>query len=187
MSRCRVCDGRRYVRLALSPYPSPIYAPDEPIELPTTVSFKDYPCPECSQKLDDTKVMLVGARVTGRKEYLDQPRFKDHLAERIANMLGHQLLESRLIAFREPKQIMGSGYGFEDDIEINGTIGVVTTATIATMEQRIAERQLQVADRVAEAASVVIVSTAAHDGWIRASEANEAINKALKAVKKEMS
>ena len=149
---CPICRGSKTIRLPVYREMSVSFADYSIDASAVSESYRTYPCPECADRLDDSKVMILQGRASGRTEYFTDAGFVRHIQKNIAYGLAQEFLENGLIAFSEPKALHDSDPWF-GDTEVTGTLGAVSMATVATMEQRIAERQFEMAEKLASAAA----------------------------------
>jgi len=140
MSECPCCQGRRYVRLALYRPAKVVYGdgvlPPEAGE----VAYKDYACPECKA---DTVAFSKVVTLTEVDRVLDGygDNIETILRSGIAMQLARQMLDKNLIEFRRgPSDGLVTPFG--------GIVNVVSKEASATLEQRVAARQEEVAREV---------------------------------------
>jgi len=143
MKDCEICRGSRVVRL-------PVYhkVSAEPFDMPAVSeeSSRQYPCPECGDqvKLDRVAVLDVHTIMDSRissEDYIQ--RGKETAAFRLVD----HLLRGNFITFEQ-----GPHDAKELSFPIIASLGVFSKGQVATLEQRIAERQDQVAKAVAQEA-----------------------------------
>lgn len=111
--------------------------------------------------------------------YIDDPSFLDHVKEGLACAIGAQLLKSGYIKFRRSLNDLR-----ELRFEMVATVGVVHPSKLDTLEQRIAERQSEVAQEVACEAVNQIDNWGSYYGHaeVLKHDARRLIGEALKSV-----
>lgn len=147
MSRnCVVCRGSKRIRV-------PVYqwAHDAPItgiedSLALTESSREYPCPECSAG-DNVPFERLGI-VKGAREYPEHLATNREFIERLrygmAQELVHGMVDRGLIRFEQGEPDARGIF------QTRATAGVVAPAKVAAFEERVAERQLEVAGALLE-------------------------------------
>lgn len=173
-SRCEICRGSGLVRLPIY-RTAAVTAFDNSAQI-IEESARNYPCPECADLVPQERLALVqyhslvDARCTD-KEYIDAAN------EDAAHRLVGALLKGGFIRFEHGKKD-ARGLTFP----IQATVGVVSTKHVATMEERIAERQDEFAREVINEAGRGIESwgTSAGEGAIYKSQAIDELNLALR-------
>lgn len=180
MRDCPVCGGRRKIRLPLI-FPVSALAPSRRDMSPSTIeaTSKEFACPECSPSASEEKVAILefGAEVAAIRE----PGYDDHARKQVAHLLVHELLSRGMIRFQR-----GDVDEFDRSYRLQGRVGVVSTSVVASMEDRIAARQQEVAREVALRAADEVSRWGSHytgnEGPIHKSTAIDAINRAMEAV-----
>lgn len=172
---CEICRGSKVVRLPI--YRSVSVSPtfDAPAMEETS---RDYPCPECGGAVKQDRVAVLDAHTMVCSEISDT-NFADHARRAAAHRLVDHLLEGGFIEF-ERGPIRDRDMAFP----MVATLGVVSKGQVATLEQRIAERQDQVARAVAQKARSQIENWGSHHGntSISKREAHDQIDSALNHV-----
>lgn len=154
--KCTVCQGSKRIRLPLyhemSVHQLQDYIP-EPVE-----SSREYACPECS-KDEVVPYRLVGA-VSARRMMDDlrmTPEHKSHWRETAVRTLSLSLVDHLLKAgYIKAEDIPADEY-HPGAVEV--TLRAVAPQDVATFDQRVAKRQMEVAAEVAEEAKRLI------DNW----------------------
>lgn len=132
-SRCEICRGSGLVRLPIYRTAS-VTAFDNSAQI-IEESARNYPCPECADLVPQERLALVqyhslvDARCTDQ-EYIEAAN------NDAAHMLVGALLKGGFIRFEHGKKDAR-----RLTFPVQATIGVVSTKHVATMEERIAERQ----------------------------------------------
>lgn len=160
---CDVCGGRRVITLPVVRR-IPL-APMAKFEASaTTVSRRQFPCPECGPQVSENrvKIMEFGATIAAQAlGYFGQggvPAEFVAMAQRDAARTIHEaMLQQGLFSFER------GPYDRNDMTEPHyARIGVVAPAVVASMEERIAERQEELAREVVkEARPLIAVSLTA--------------------------
>jgi len=178
MEKCPVCRGSRRIKLPLYHPVSAAYD-SGPIDVDVRPSSKEFACPECAPQVPEERVAILefGAMV----QSVDDPRYEDAVRKQAAHTLVDSILRKGFIRFRK-----GSVDEFNMRYEMTGRVGLVSPSVVASMEERIAERQKEVAEEVAARAAAEIGLWGSHytgdEGPIHKSTAIDAIRRAAKAV-----
>lgn len=178
-----VCRGSRKIRLPLH---YPVQARYEPsfdaIEAAEAFqASKEFPCPECSPKVPEERVAVleVGAAISAFHD--DNPDYTEAAKRTLAHSVAHELLRGGFIQFHK-----GPTDKFSMRYELTGRVGVVSTSVVASMEERIAERQTEVAKEVAARAAEEVAVWGSfytgNEGSITKTQAIDAIERAVKLV-----
>jgi len=138
---CEICRGAGKVRLPISlrlmAAASLEMAPSEPVE-----SSREYPCPECSDVVRLERVQAAREE-TLVASYIKEPRFIEHVQHVLAHQLAGFLLKHGYIKFeRGPEDTQQMRFA------MRATVGVVRPGQLDNLEERIAERQTEVAQEV---------------------------------------
>lgn len=141
---CDICRGYGKVRL-------PVYAPMRAVMVPDAApvmeeSSREYPCPKCA---DVTRLERVQAarQETFAPTYIKDEDFIDHIRHSLAHQIAGFLLENGYIKFeRSPDDERNMRFG------MRATVGVVRPNQLDNLEERIAERQTEIASAVAQEA-----------------------------------
>lgn len=144
-SECDICRGCRVIRL-------PVYRPltvtyaklDAPLELGE--SSREFPCPQCCETVKVGQVGAIREETFGASQLRNDPGFIDHVKGWLVSAIGAQLLKSGYINFQ-------SGPDSDFKFQMVATVGMVHPSKLDTLEQRIAERQAEVAKEVANEAA----------------------------------
>lgn len=149
MRQCFICRGEGRIRL-------PIYRPlsvtrIDDIEPIIDDAYREYACPECGDLVPLERIAIIRTET-----------FMDIRAPRECEKMAAEDAAHRMVA-----RLMNNGFitceTGEDDIHhlkraIRTTLGVVSKATVAKLEERISQRQAEVAKEVAEEAIHQIVN-----------------------------
>jgi hypothetical protein len=140
-ARCDICCGRGTIRL-------PVY---RPVSVATTAeppvsmdeASRSYPCPECSNPVPQDRVAIVQAHTVVDSRHEGDPNFMRHAKESAAHALVAQLLKGGYIRYER-----GPTDSHQWRFNSVATLGVVSQSHVATLEQRIAERQEELANEL---------------------------------------
>ncbi|HWK44889.1 MAG TPA: hypothetical protein VNT30_09220 [Stellaceae bacterium] len=141
---CPICQGSRTVRLF-------VYHPVTTKPLARQARLEDssrtYPCPECTRKaVSEEHVTILQHTAVFGATYLVREGLEIYAMRTAAAALSRRLLDDQFIKFSYfPNVLPGS-------TEVVATLAAVAPSHVASMEQRIAERQGDVARRVVEQA-----------------------------------
>lgn len=175
---CCICGGSRLIRLPARAPVSVRYNADDDLTLPVN-SVREYACPECSPKIDDTKVRIFAVEGKVDSQTASDDRYRATVTRQCASALVDEILNAGLIS---------ATWGAEDtmrrEVKTTCTVGVVSPRTVATMEQRIAERQAEVAAKVADEAVRLIGQWGSYYGAERIDKAQavDSVREAFKSV-----
>lgn len=172
---CAVCGDSRKVRL-----PVRMTVTQNPVDLSVSIDdgFKEYPCPECAPYVPIDRVRVLDVHASVREQYL--PEAEAHVQRSAAHQLVDHVLRGGFITFERGPRARDPWL----DVPMVATMAVVAPGVVATMEQRIAERQDQVAEAVAEEAKRRISIWGRDVGYthIEKGRAYDSINEALAEV-----
>lgn len=186
---CDICGGRRIIVLPVMPRLS-LSVQDASFEpYATTITKREFPCPQCAPTTHEDRidVATVESEQTIRGPGLMHGRgFRDAMKRDVAHGIAHFLLDHGYINFqwREPVSISDAECFPPPELSVRGTVGVVAPAVVASMEQRIAERQVEVAAEVVAEAAHLIGNWGSYYGHtsLSKSDAYREIDQALKNV-----
>jgi hypothetical protein len=143
---CDICGGARVIRLPIRRWTSvATFNPSEVARLEEVA--RTYPCPECSDTVSIDRVAFLESQTLVDGFILMDRGFNEHIHRTAAYNLAETLLRNGFIQVVEQKR---------DDrqmtVTFQATLGVISPKIVATMEERIATRQVDVARRAAELA-----------------------------------
>jgi len=151
MPRCEICRGEQTIRLPIH-RESRVFSDLTDSQSPVP-AVRSYPCPECAETVTQNRVSIVRYHSIMDAGDGSDPRFADYVRREAANAFGDFILESGFIQFeRGPNDIQQMTF------PTKATIGVVSPKHVATLEERIVERQMQIAGEVVTAAVVGITN-----------------------------
>lgn len=139
---CEICHGNgrirlpRYVRLKAVGGPSPMDA-----EIESSVA--EFACPECEANSAPFDRVDVVSQIVSAASDIRDARFDEHVKERLSYDLARELLRRGLITFQQGRENLK-----DMTVPWKATIGAVAPKHVATMEDRISARQLEVAAEV---------------------------------------
>lgn len=174
---CDICGGAEKVRLPIR-FRAMAFT-DDP-EPTMAESSREYPCPACA---DTTRLERVQAarEETLVASYIKEPDFISHIRKGLAHQLVSYLLEHDYIKFER---------GPEDEqnmrFQMRATVGVVRPGQLDNLEERISERQTEVAKEVIEEAEHRINNWGSHYGHadILKRDATRMVREAINSVLK---
>jgi hypothetical protein len=176
-SNCGICRGSGCVDLPI--YRQAVARLVAVNETPLTMeaSRRSYPCPECSETVPQSRLATVSyhSEIDSR---IDDPDLMRHVMRSRAAEMGARLLRDGFIQFHR-----GPIDRRELRFPLRATIGVVSPNHVATLEERIAARQREVAERLISIAAVGINGWGSHYGqdWLFKAQAITSIKEALQA------
>jgi hypothetical protein len=177
--KCLVCAGSRKIRLPLR-YPLSASLSDAEMTVDPRPMYKEFACPECAPKVPEERVAILEFHAAV-SAMIDDPGYEKHAREAAAHNMVSLLLRDGFIQFRK-----GPVNEIDMRYELTGRLGVVSTAVVALMEERIAERQTEVAREVEERAIEAVANWGSYytgnEGTIFKSQAIDAISRAAKWV-----
>ena len=146
------------------------FAPDE--------MHATYPCPECNG-VSDGKLAIFGASEIC-SNVIDDPAYKDATRRKAAAALSQHMLAHGLISFDERPYD-------EFHSELIARVGVASKERVASLEQRINEKQFDRMDElISKAEQEIYIWRRDIDGargWIEKDQASRALRRALKEMK----
>lgn len=138
---CKICRGIGRVWL-------PVYHSVEVISAPFVMpdrveeAYREYACPECGEQISFERVAVVQMHSYISSE-IKEPGFKEYAERSIRAQLTHKLADSKFIALEQ-----GDIDNIHFRFALRATIGVVSPEHVATLEDRVASRQMEVAKEV---------------------------------------
>ncbi len=180
---CEICQGRGVVRLPIYSRLSAVYFQSElTVEQMPRPSSREYGCPECGLAVNEGKVAVLDAHVM--VDTRAPAEYEVHARRNAAHRLVDMLLERDYITF--------STYEHNSrDLKrpVVATLAVVSKGAAAAMEERLRQRQDQLAKAVADEAIKQIDNWGSHYGRAAVSkeDAGRFIRVALNDVSKDWS
>jgi hypothetical protein len=141
---CDICRGRRLITLPVIRPTAVATSEPEYLCAAARASSREYPCPECAQRVTEDRVAFVEAHSMIDDRIRDEG-FTEYARDKLAHMLVAHLLRGDYIAFDQ---------GRSDGMQrmMVATLGVVARSTVASMDERISQRQRHLASAVASEA-----------------------------------
>lgn len=176
--RCDICRGIKSIRLPVHHNASALYKEHSAAVAPVSNSYRDYPCPECSPKVSEENVSVYSTQhdIDSRIPPAERAHY---VMRQAAHMMADKLQESGHM-----KTVVGPLDTSRMTYPVRTTLGVVSQSFVASMEDRIIERQAEVAEQVVSAAIAKVNhwgSTYGHQGIYKV-QAIDSIREALKEV-----
>jgi hypothetical protein len=140
---CDICQGHGTIRLPL--YRRVMAFTAEP-DVTMQESSRSYPCPECSDKVPFAQVGVVTSTVTIETRISD-PKYLEHVKHSAAMGLMDEIIRAGYVQIE-----VGPDDTREFRREYRVTLGVVSPKQVATLEERVAGRQTEVAHAVVKEA-----------------------------------
>lgn len=173
---CVICCGTSIIRLPVRRR----FA----VAAPETISMDEvsriYPCPECAATIPQERLAIVHHHSLADSR-IDDPAYIMAARESAAHGLVEGLLEGGFIQFER-----GHEDARERVFQTRATVGVVSPKHVATLEERIDERQADLANKLAIEAKAQIRIWGAYytgdEGKIAKGQAADAVDRALKAI-----
>lgn len=148
-SDCDICGGAGKIRLPVRSAPSASAYRQHSIAIKSPLeSSREYACPECSEIADDNRVMIMGAQEEYAAELADHPEIADQIRRGMARPLADMLIEKGFVRFCDGPQ---SDYRMRKSLR--AYVGVVAVGAAKRIEDRIAERQWEMAEKVLQDAA----------------------------------
>lgn len=140
---------------------------------------RTYACPECGPKVEHERIALYYTEDDASSVYIGETGYQEAVSRRSAHAFVDMLLRDGYI-----KQMSGPVDKDRMTYTIRSELGVVSPSVVATLEARIAERQGEVAAKVADEAIRLIDHWGSHYGTttVRKDEAARFVREALKNV-----
>ena len=177
--RCDICGGRRLIRLPImrSVYDRPR---DDAAVVAIPETAREFPCPQCSEMVAEQRLHLMQEHSELDTRVRD-PEYRRHVEKDAAHRMVAKLIDDGFIKFE---------WGESNEQRMCrpcvATLGVVSKAVVASLEERIAIKQDDVAREVAEEAkrriSVWGSDYSGDEGPVRKVQAREAVSEALVSV-----
>jgi hypothetical protein len=146
-------------------------------------SIKDFPCPECSPKVSEDQIVVLGVT----QEIVAHSRIPEHVVLRTAaDALASKLLETDSLLTLERGAVDTERMTYK----VRATVGVVSKNAVASLEDRVSARQGDVAIAAGNAAIDAIDNwgSAYNEIVIRKDAAaraiREAVNETVKTFRK---
>lgn len=181
MPKCEICRGLQIIRLPVHRNLH-VFSDFTGNELSaSTPTSRTFPCPECSETVAHDRIAIVQHHSIVDTRYGSDPRFIEYVREEAATTLAHSILASNFIQFeRGPDDILQMTF------PTRATVGVVSPRHVATIEGRIIERQMEIAQEVVRATIAGITNWNSQysgpEGSISKDQATRQVREALEIV-----
>lgn len=174
---CDICQGRGTIRLPIYRRLSVMaFAADAMSDVEE--SSRSYPCPECSDAVPFAQVGVVSS-IMAVETRIDDPKYLEHVKRSAAMGLMAEIIKAGYV-----KVESGPDDTREFRREYRVTLGIVSPKQVATLEERVAERQIDVAQEVAAEAEHQINNWGSYYGHadILKRDATRMVRDAIKAI-----
>lgn len=143
---CEICQGSRRIRLPRYK-PLVMTSPGDIESIDLSDHSTEYPCPECSagDHIPCERLNIVKGAVDGPERLADKPEFLEMMRGHMASALGAKMLKDGMIQFEQ------SPVDHRGKFALRGMVGVVAPQHVAEFEERVRERQFEVAAGLVEA------------------------------------
>jgi hypothetical protein len=136
MYNCEICGGSGIVRFPirkkLNTYPED-YSTIRPI------SIREYPCPECSEKIPLDKIEIVQVEEHIPLEYKTNFDLLEYIKHSMAAQIGDFLYKEEMITYTNRKDLLNRSKS------IRAKLGILSPRQVKTFEEKVRERQIDVA------------------------------------------
>lgn len=148
--KCDICRGRGTIQLSrwlpMQPIGPAEYTPENAL----ATSVATFPCPQCSTESIGFNRIDVFTRTIDVPEHINRdPKFMSHLHGCMAHELAEEMIKRGHVEVTRGKENFRESR--EGLVSFRGRIAVVAKQSVATMEERIAKRQMDVARELVEA------------------------------------
>lgn len=173
---CEICRGSGTIRLPL--YRSLARFNPEAVSATIEESSRQYPCPECSEQVQFARVGIVGA-IHEIDTRIEDPEYIEHVKHTAAHSLIEEIIKGGYVKIES-----GTPDTRKLNREFRVTLGVVSQKRVATLEERIAQRQIEIAQEVAVEAQFQINNWGSYYGHadILKRDATRMVAEAIKTV-----
>jgi hypothetical protein len=172
---CEICCGRGTIRLPVRRRVVACTFNELPAMEETA---REYPCPECSEAVPFAHVGIVGA-IQAVDTRIDDPKYIEHVKHAAAHSLIEEIINGGYVKIQKAPADTARMRQ-----EFRVTLGVVSQKQVATLEERIAERQIEIAQEVASVAEARITNWGSYYGHddISKRDATREVREAIKTV-----
>lgn len=176
---CDICRGSGRIRIPVCPRLSVTAVMVETVPDQALVeSSREFPCPQCSEMMPIGRVHAITERITMDTRITD-PEYVRSIKDGLAHQLVAHLLHHNYIQFqRGPNDLAEVCY------PMRATIAVASPKALDTLEERIGERQIEIANEVVTEAITQIDNWGSHYGHseILKQDARPLIRNSIKTV-----
>ena len=156
--RCDICGGRGKICLPVLIPLSTRYDHAHEIKAISESSAREYPCPECSPRVAEDHVAILRVATEFALHHGDpNGEIERAVQKQSARQIAHDLLDKGYIAFET-----GPYDKHRMTKPMRATLGVVSKAAVASLEERVASHRQTVAEQVVEAAEQKITNWGSH-------------------------
>lgn len=134
---CDVCGGLGTIRL---PVRQRLSKPD--IAVSPSVPIREYTCPECGYKIPQDRIKIFYAQDVIVKE-VKEDDYLNHMKNSLALRIGDEIYRDNQIIFN--KQPINDPYLSRYQYCLNAKVGIISPRLVVTFEERVKERQREVA------------------------------------------
>lgn len=173
---CEICQGRGTIRLPV--YRRVVAAFDLSTCPAVDESSRQYPCPECSEAVPFARIGVVGA-IKEVDERITDPAYLDHVRHAAAHCLMDEIIKGGYLKVETaPPDTRDMRRAFRV------SLGVVSQKQVASLEERIAKRQIEVAHEVVAEAEYQINNWGSYYGHsdILKRDATRMVRESIQAV-----
>ncbi len=135
---CDICGGIGKIRLPIQERLTATISNDC-----KSMPIREYSCPECGDKIPYENILVVQGEQWVDAEIKD-PEFLIHCKQSITHKMGSFLHNKGMITFVKNRDLT-SDYSYREGYFLRGQLGVVSPRIVATLEQRIQEKQRELA------------------------------------------
>jgi len=133
---CEICGGSGVIRLPVMQRLPPIPCGDD--KMPLSLPIREYSCPECGVNIPQEKVLIFQAEDFVSTNIKD-PGYINSIKNHLAMKVGDALYRQGLMTFKAlPEDYMQMSY------PLRGKVGIISPRAVATFEERVRERQMDI-------------------------------------------
>lgn len=176
MTECPVCRGARFVRLPL--YHPATFTEVDSGPLGSCEAYREIACPDCTDQVPFNRLgVLKEVKAIEQTGTLEEAQIRGIPTRQAVHAMVDRIMRDGLMAVEKVPTTRG--------YQLRCTLGVVAPHHVATFEERVAERQFEVANEVAEDAAREIEVWGSYYGQqtIHKSQALQSIAAALRKVR----
>jgi hypothetical protein len=144
---CEICRGAGTIRLPIYRRMTALAVNASPV---MEEHSRKYPCPECSESVAFARVAVIGT-IQAVDTRIDDPEYIEHVKHSAAHNLIEEIIKGGYVKIES-----GPPDTRELRHEFRVTLGVVSQKQVATLEERVAQRQIEIAQEVTDEAATQI-------------------------------